>query len=578
MNAPTFLFTDIEGSTRLWERAPALMSQALQRHDVLMRQAITENGGRVFKTAGDAFCAVFPTPEAAIAGALAGQRALQGERWDPGAVIRVRMSVHTEEAEARGGDFFGPALNRVARLLSTAHGEQLVISRAARAAATALPAEVAVQDLGEYALKDLSEPERIFQITAPGLRSTFPPLRTPERLLRNVPQAATPIIGRDEATAEVRALFGLLPPGTAALPEAPARLVTLTGPGGTGKTRLALHLARELGLELDDGAIFAPLAAVTDPALAPAAIAAALDLTPTGGESAREAVLDHLRDRRLLLILDNLEQVMGVAGFVAELLAQCPRLLLLTTSRERLNLRGERELPLPPLALPGRAGSTADLRAAFPDLAAVQGSPAVQLFLDRARRVKPDLDVTEENAGAIAEICVRLDGLPLALELAAARARLLSPGAMLERLDRRLDLLSKGARDLPDRQRTMRDTIAWSYELLSPEEQQIFAGLGVFAGGSSLEDAETLLLADDDGDLDIELFESLADKSLLRISGDDEPRLSMFGAIRDFAQEQLAASPRHDPLYERHACLYLALAEEAEPHLGGAVQTAWLRR
>lgn len=578
MTAPTFLFTDIEGSTRLWESAPAAMSRALQRHDDLMRAAITQHGGRVFKTAGDAFCAVFPTATVAVDAAIAAQAALQSEPWDPSVIIRVRMGIHTEPAEARGGDFFGPALNRVARLLATAHGEQIVLSRAARLAADPLPGGTSARDLGEYALKDLAEAERIFQVDAPGLRTAFPALRTPERLLRNVPVPATPLLGRDEAVREVRTILGLPHPGEPALGgDPPARLVTVTGPGGTGKTRLGLHLARELGLELDDGAVFVPLAAVTDPSLAPAAVASALDVAPGGGDSARQAVLDHVRDRRLLLVLDNVEQVMGVADFAAEILAQAPRVMLLVTSRERLNIRGERELALPPLALPARAGS-GEPREAFPDPATVAQSPAVQLFLDRAQRVKPDLALTEENAGVIAEICLRLDGLPLALELAAARARLLTPAAMLERLDHRLDLLSKGARDLPDRQRTMRAAIAWSYGLLSPEEQQMFAGLGVFAGGVSLADAEQILLGACDIAAEIDIFESLADKSLLRIVGDDEPRLMMFETIRDYALECLAGSPLDRELRDRHAAHYLALAEEAEPHLGGKLQRVWLRR
>ncbi|MCA9877598.1 MAG: tetratricopeptide repeat protein, partial [Thermomicrobiales bacterium] len=569
-----------EGSTRLWESAPDAMSRALQRHDDLMRTAISQHGGRVFKTAGDAFCAVFPTATGAVGAAIAAQVALLCEPWDPRVVIRVRMGIHTEPAETRGGDFFGPALNRVARLLATAHGEQIVLSRAARLAAEPLPTGVTVRDLGEYALKDLAEAERIFQVDAPGLRTVFPALRTPERLLRNVPAPATPLLGRDEAVREVRTHFGLAQPGdTESRSDAPARLVTLTGPGGTGKTRLGLHLARELGLELDDGAVFVPLAAVTDPSLAPAAVASALDVAPGGGDSVRQAVLDHLRDRRLILVLDNVEQVMGVADLAAEILAQAPRVMLLVTSRERLNIRGEREYALPPLALPGRTGSDGERREAFPELVAVAQSPAVQLFLDRAQRVKPDLALTEENAGLIAEICRSLDGLPLALELAAARARLLTPAAMLERLDHRLDLLSKGARDLPDRQRTMRAAIAWSYGLLSPEEQQAFAGLGVFAGGVSLADAEQVLFGECGIEADLDVFESLADKSLLRIVGDDdEPRLMMFETIRDYALECLAGSPLDRELRERHAARYLALAEEAEPHLGGKLQRVWLRR
>lgn len=568
-----FLFTDIEGSTRLWESAPAAMSRALARHDELMRQSIAAHAGQVFKTAGDAFCAVFPDAADALAAALAAQRALASEPWDIDSAIRVRMAIHVEGAEERDGDYFGPALNRVARLLSTAHGEQIVVSRAARQqAGDTLPSGVSLRDLGEFTLKDLLTPERIFQAVAPGLRATFPPLRTPERLLRGVPRPATPLLGRQEAVAAVRRLLAMVP-GNAEAEQRQTRLVTLTGPGGTGKTRLALHLAQELGSELEDGAVFVPLAAVTDPSLAPVAVASALEVGASG-ESPRQAVLDALRDRRLLLILDNTEQVMGIAPFVAELLSHAPRVLILVTSRERLNVRGEQELALPPLALPEATHEGIHSALSQDD---IERSPAVQLFVDRTRSVKPDFAVTAENAATIAAICARLDGLPLAIELAAARARLLSPDALLDRFDRRLDLLSKGARDLPERQQTMRSTIAWSYDLLSEEEQQVFSNLGVFAGGASLPAAEAVALQSADETFDLDVLESLAEKSLIRILDGIEPRLFMFETIRDYARERLAASAEAKAVADRHAAFFLALAEEAEPELAGRRQTMWLR-
>jgi predicted ATPase/class 3 adenylate cyclase len=577
----TFLFTDIEGSTRLWEADARAMSAALGRHDALLHAVIAAGGGHVFKTAGDAFCAVFTHPAAAATAAVEGQRALAAEAFPGTAPLRVRMAIHTGEAEARGGDYFGPALNRVARLLASAHGEQVLLSRAAAdLVRDCLPPEMTLRNLGEHALKDLQSAERVFQVVAPGLRTDFPPLRTPQRSLRQVPQPSTPLIGREPEVAAARTILGFADAADNGRPETgdwqPARLLTLTGPGGAGKTRLAVHLASTLGVELDDGAAFVPLAALTDPAFVPVAIAGAFELGDGGGDAPWDLVLDHLRDREALLVLDNFEQVMGAAGLIADLLTGCPRLRVLVTSRERLNLRGEHDYPLHPLALPETRSSAG----ASPSLADIARSEAVRLFVERAQTVKPGFALTEENAETVAEIVHRLDGLPLAIELAAARVRLHPPRALLDRFDRRLDLLNRGHRDLPARQQTMRDTIAWSYDLLDPAEQRLFACLSIFAGGATLDAVADVAAALPDGDADsLDLIESLADKSLVVLHEDeDETRVTMLQTIRDFSQEQLAASPFGPPVAERHANYYLLLAEEAEPLLAGKAQQPWLDR
>ena len=594
----TFLFTDVEGSTRLWETDPRAMSSALARHDALLYAAIADAGGTVFKTAGDAFCAVFAAPAAAVAAATAAQRALAAATGSPLAPLKVRMAIHTGTAEARGGDYFGPPLNRVARLLATAHGEQIVVSRAAgELLRDTLPPEVTLRDLGEHALKDLQHAERVSQIVASGLRADFPPLRTPRHLLRNVPTPATPLIGRDREAALARASLGLAHPDAEtgspfATDRQPTRLLTLTGPGGAGKTRLALHLVAELGVGFGDGAAFVSLASLSDPDLVPAAIVGALDAGEPGAETTRDLLFDQLRDRHLLLALDNFEQIMTAAPLVADLLTRCPRLTVLATSRERLGLRGEQELPLPPLALPdggGRQELGGVARAVDPlgpvDLDEIGRAEAVRLFVERAQSVKPGFDLSSENAAAIVEVCRRLDGLPLAIELAAARTKLLSPQALLERLDRfdrRLDVLSRGARDLPARQQTMRDAVAWSYDLLNPDEQRFFTRLAVFVGGATIEACSAVAgnLPSDDSGLDpFDLLESLTDKSLVRIDETGgEPRATMFETIRDFGLERLAESNQHHAVYERHAEVFLRLAEDAEPLLAEGDQARWLDR
>jgi predicted ATPase/class 3 adenylate cyclase/Tfp pilus assembly protein PilF len=583
----TFLFTDVEGSTRLWEADPPAMADALAHHDAVLRAAIAEAGGTVFKTAGDAFCAVFAVPAQAIASAVTAQRALSTPAAPGLPALRVRMAIHAGHAEARDGDYFGPPLNRVARLLAVAHGGQILVSRAAgELARDDLPPDLALRDLGEFALRDLQHPERVLQVVGPGLAAEFPPLRTPERLLRNVPRPATPLIGREREIAFARAV---LTPGqeTGAAdgePNGPPRaaLLTLTGPGGAGKTRLALHLAAEIGVELADGAVFAPLAEIGDPALVPAAVAAALELGDEGGQGVRDHIVDWLRGRELLLVLDNFEQVTGAAPFVADLLQFCPRLRIIVTSRERLQVRGEQELPLPPLALPAAPATGAEREEVGADtlIDEIRQSAAVRLFVARAQSVKPGFETTAENAVAIADIVRRLDGLPLAIELAAARARSLSPQALRDRLDRQLDLLNRGPRDLPARQQTMRDTIAWSYDLLDLTEQRLFARVSIFTGGADLSAAEAVAADDlvDAADV-FDLLEALADKSLLRLAdGGEEPRFEMLQTIREFGLERLRESSDEETVARRHADYFLALAESCEPLLIGAGQTRCLDR
>ncbi|MCC6315752.1 MAG: tetratricopeptide repeat protein [Thermomicrobiales bacterium] len=575
----TFLFTDIEGSTPLWEADPRAMGVALARHDALLRAAIAGAGGEAFKTVGDAFCAAFARPDDAVTAAVAAQRALAAERWDSIPPLAVRMALHSGEAERRDDDYFGLPLNRVARLLGAAHGRQILLSRAvADEVAARMPEGFALRDLGEHWLRGLREPERVFQLLGPGLPEQFPPPRTGADLRRTIPAPPTRLIGRQ---AEIAAARELLDIGS---PEALTRLLTITGPGGAGKTRLAIHLAHELAPFFTDGAAFVSLAAVTDPDLVLAEAATAIGAKESGVASARTALFDHLRDRRLLLVLDNFEQVVTAAPDIADLLAACPRLVVLVTSRELLRLRGERELPLPPLALPEEPRRDSSVEAsgetAILTVETALRSDAVRLFVERAAAIRPGFTLDDGNAATVAELCRRLEGLPLAIELAAARVRMLPPNALLERFGRRLDLLSGGARDLPARHQAMRATIAWSYDLLEPDEQRLFARLAVFTGGAALGAAEEV--AGDLGGLFFDLAASLADKSLLRLApGDDEmgePRLTMLDTIRDFGLERLAASGEADAIAERHATVFLTLAETAEPLLEGLEQRPWLER
>ena len=560
----TFLFTDIEGSTKLWEKNAPAMQAALARHDELLRWAIEERCGYVFKTVGDAFCAAFPTAPDALEAALSAQRTLFADEWPQTGPLRVRVALHTGAAEERDGDYFGPPVNRVARLLSAAHGGQVLLSLPAQELVRdQLPAGTSLRDLGEYRLKDLFRPERVFQLIATGLPVEFPPLRTLDAYRNNLPLQPTPLIGREKEVSEVCTL----------LRHEETRLLTLTGPGGTGKTRLALQAAADFLDDFPDGTFFVPLATLSESELFFSAVAETLGVKETGEQSLDESLKDYLSERRLLLLLDNFEQVLGAASAVTELLAAAQGLKVLATSRAPLGLYGEHEFPVPPLTLP-------DLRHP-PSLERLTQYEAVELFVERAQAVKPDFKVTNESAPAVAEICVRLDGLPLAIELAAARIKMLPPKAMLQRLSSRLKLLTGGARDLPERQRTLRATIEWSHALLDEGEQLLFGRLAVFSGGRALEAIEAI--CDAEGDLPVEAFEgvsSLLDKSLLgqEEGPGGEPRFVMLETVHEFAREKLQGSGEAEQIKRVHAQYFLTLAEEAHPELLGANQLQWLEK
>jgi predicted ATPase/class 3 adenylate cyclase len=560
----TFLFTDIEGSTKLWERHPEAMQTALARHDEILRGSTEQHGGYVFKTMGDAFCCAFPTAPDALEAALEAQRRLLSSEWNETELLRVRMALHMGAAEERDGDYFGPPVNRVARLMSAAHGGQVLLSAATHEMVRdQLPAGINLAELGEHRLKDLFRPERVFQLSAPELPSEFPPLRTLEAYRNNLPLQPTPLIGREKEVSEVCDL----------LRGEETHLLTLTGPGGTGKTRLALQAAADLLDDFSDGAFLVPLATLTEAELLLPTVAETLGMRETGEQPLDETLKDYLHERRLLLVLDNFEQVLGAAPTVTALLAGAEGLKVLATSRTPLRLYGEKEYAVPPLSVP-------DVKH-LPDLKTLSQYEAVRLFIERAKSAKADFEVTDASAPAVAEICVRLDGLPLAIELAAARVKMLPPKAILQRLGSRLKLLTGGARDLPERQRTLRATIEWSFALLDEGEQLLFGRLAVFSGGRTLEAIEAI--CDAEGDLPVEAFDgisSLVDKSLLRQEEgpNGEPRFVMLETVHEFAREKLEQSAETQEIKRAHAEYFLTLAEEAYPELKGPDQLEWLKR
>jgi predicted ATPase/class 3 adenylate cyclase len=520
----TFLFTDIEGSTALWERDRRAMASAVARHLALLHAAIAAHGGVHFKTVGDAVQAAFPTAPDALTAALDAQQALLAEDWGEIGPLRVRMALHAGEAEPdQRGDYLSAPLNRLSRLLATGHGGQILLTQTVQQLSRGgLPPGTELRDLGEHRLRDLLDPERVYQLLHPDLPDQFPPLRTLEGHPNNLPRQPTPFLGREQAVAEMIAL----------LRREDVQLVTLTGPGGTGKTRLALQVAAELLDAFPDGVYFVDLAALSNATLVPETIAQVLNIRADGVGAPLDALVTYVRDKQILLLLDNFEHLLPAAPVVGELLRGCPNLTVLATSRAPLRLRAEREVPVPPLTLPDPTRHE--------PLERLTQYEAVRLFIDRAMASKPDFRVDNENASAVVGICTRLDGLPLAIELAAARVRMLPAHALLRRLEHRLPLLTSGARDAPQRQRTLRDAIAWSHDLLSNDEQTLFRRLGVFAGGCTLELAEAVI--NPEGSLDVFAgLASLVEEGLLRQATQerDEPRFRMLETIREFALEHL---------------------------------------
>jgi predicted ATPase/class 3 adenylate cyclase len=552
----TFLFTDIEGSTRLWEQHPEPMRLALARHDARLHRAITSHAGLVFKTVGDQFCAAFATAPSAVSAALTAQQELGGEPWGAVGPLRVRMALHTGAAEQRDGDYFGPTLNRVARLLAAGHGDQILLSTsAAEAVGAALPADASFRDLGSHRLKDLQQPEQIFQLLHPTLPAEFPPLRSLETFAHNLPAQLTSFIGREEAMAQVKQFL------------ASTRLLTLTGSGGCGKTRLALQVAADLLETYGDGVWLVELAPLGDPALVPQTVAAALGLREQPGRPLTATLTDYLRPKTLLLILDNCEHLLAACAQLADvLLRSCSRLQILASSREGLGIAGEQTYRVPSLSLPDSTH--------LPSLEKLQEFEAVQLFAERARLSQPTFVVTGTNASAVVQVCRRLDGIPLAVELAAARVKALPVEQINQRLDDRFRLLTGGSRTALPRQQTLRALIDWSYDLLSEGERALLRRLSVFAGGWTLPAAEAVCTGGGVAEWEVlDLLTSLVDKSLVVVEEQGpEARYRFLETVRQYARDRLLDSGEADWVRGQHLDFFFETAQKSEWHHGVPVE------
>ena len=552
----TFLFTDIEGSTRMLEEHRAAAGAAFARHHELLRDAVEEAGGVVFETVGDAVYAAFARPADAIRASVAIQRALDNEDWGEIADLRARIAVHSGAVEARGRHYFGPALFESARLQSLAHGGQTLTSAATAALVGAdLTDGLSLRPMGTHRLKDLVDPIEVHQVVAPGLPDRFPPLRAAVEAPTNLATDPTAFIGRGVDVATVSALL------------AEHRVVTLVGPGGTGKTRLATEIALR-GMEgYPDGAWIAELAPITDPELVSATIADLWNLRALDRGDLDDVIDRHLAGQRLLLIVDNCEHLLdAVAPFIDRVVRRSPGISVIATSREPLGIAGETVYRVPSLSLPDESADPRD-------------AESVQLFVDRARLVRPELDLGDDELRGILRICRRVDGLPLALELAAARLRTLSPSQLADRLERSFHILTGGARTALPRQRTLDATIDWSHDMLSDAERIVFRRLAAFAGGFDIAAAEAAcaggeVVADDV----LDLLDSLVAKSLVLTIHGPSSRFRMLEPIRQYAQEMLAASGEASETRRAHARHFADLVAEAAPGTRGPEQMAWDRR
>ena len=548
----SFLFTDIEGSTRLLQRLGPLYRELLEQHAEIVRSSLAAHSGVEVSTEGDSFFAVFRETPDGIASAVEIQRALAEHSWPEGSDVRVRMGMHTGRGELGGDNYLGIDVNRAARIAGASHGGQIIVSAATETLARHhLAGGVSLRDMGEHGLKDIDGPERLYQVDIEGHSTDFPPLRTLDARPNNLPVHSNAFVGRKQ---EVATLTEML---------LSTRLLTLTGPGGTGKTRLAQQLGAECLSRFSDGAFLVSLSPVEDPDLFPMTVANALGVRDEPGLSPFEELAAHLSGRSLLLILDNFEHLLVAAPQVSSLLASSPGLAVIVTSRTILRLAGEQEYAVPPLVVPDKPGGISAAEAGQFD--------GVDLFVQRARLADPGFELTDANAPAVAAITARLDGLPLAIELAAVKVKMFDAEALLGRLDRRLDSL-RGGSDLPSRQQTLRSTIDWSYDLLEDREKATFRRLATFSGGFTIEAAEAVTGGDPQV---VDDLADLLDKSLI---GQDSRRgrFKMLGIIYEYAAELLVASDEYHVVRQRHLEHFTRLATDAETHLRGPRRIAWL--
>ena len=556
----TFLFTDIEGSTRLWDEQPERMKSALARHDAIARDAVESHGGRVVKMTGDGVHAVFDDPLDAIQAVLKMQFALtEPPPTNNGLQLRVRCGLHAGISERRDNDYFGTAVNRAARIMSTAHGGQVLLSDAvATLVGEHHPSGFELRDLGRVRLRDLASPERVYQLLHPKLRVDFPPLRSLEATPNNLPQQLTSFVGRERELAQARDLLSR------------GRLLTLLGVGGLGKSRLSLQIAAEVLEAFPDGVWLVELAPIADERLVPLGVASVLGVKEEPGRSVHDALVKHVAQRQLLILLDNCEHLIDACAHLAKALLQAgAQVRILATSREPLRIAGETTLQLPTLSLPDDA---------TPSLAALRDVDAIRLFVDRAAAADPAFQLDDRNAATVTEICRRLDGIPLAIELAAARVRVLSVDRIAARLSDRFKLLTGGDRTALKRQQTLRALIDWSHDLLTAGERALFRRLSVFAGGWTLEAAEAMAAGGDVDHADVlDLLTRLVEKSLVAPDADGS-RFRFLETIREYANEQLILSDEEAAVRMRHLNWYLALFEAGRPNLIGPEQATWLAR
>jgi len=550
--APTgtvvFLFSDIEGSTQRWEEYPEAMPEALARHDALMRAAIGARGGHVFKTIGDAFCCAFHTVPSAVDAAVEAQRAIGAESWSGVRGLAVRMAIHVGLADERDGDYFGPTVNRVASLIAIAHGGQVILSGAAAGLIAGVPgARVSLKDLGQHRLRDLASPEQVYQVISPGIAQVFPPLRSVNALPNNLPLQLTTFVGRERELDEIEGLLRNV------------RLLTLLGTGGVGKTRCAIQAAADVLDEMPDGAWFVDLAPIADPNLIHAAMLGALGVREDADRPALQTIVDHLKPRTTLLVLDNCEHVIGEAARAADaILRACEHVKIVATSRESLRLDGEHLYRMPTLAVPPEGTRlTAERALDF---------GAIALFVERAASADSRFALRDENVEIVADICRRLDGIALAIELAAPRVKIFSVAQLADRLGERFRLLTGGPRTALPRQQTMRALIDWSYDLLVDDERAMFRKLGIFSGGWSLAAATSICGGADVSEWEVlERLSALVEKSLVQVDFDsDTQRYRLLESTKEYAREALRAAGEFEATARAHALNYRDVAREVD--------------